>query len=661
LAPVLLVRKMAPITAFNLTLFGLCLVMIGRRTVGAARATHVLAIIAGCDTLVAFTGHIFGAQSLYAVPLYNTVSLVSAMGGLLVSIGILAARPDGPLTTTLASTGLGGIVARRMLPWAVGLPLAFSWLRVKGERLRLYNGDFGDALAVSADVIIICTLIFVTARTIDVVGRRQRLLAGEIGELKRMEEELRESELRFRQLTENMKEVFFLVDPPITRIFYVSPAYAELWGRSCESLYAQPLSFGEAIHPDDKARAFAEIAPDGVVIPFDVEYRILRPNGTLRWIRSRSFPIRDEIGKIYRYAGVAEDITESKQAAEDVRRETQLLEESNRRFAMLGEMTEMLQIATDFDEAGGIVESFLGRIGLGVGGALYVYNESRNDLNAVARWGDVAVAGSVTPEECWALRSGQPYGAGAENRSPVCAHVTAAGQGGEYRCLPMSAQAGTLGLLHVVFGQDQPAVRDEGARLAVRVSEQLGLALANLRLRETLRAQSVRDALTGLFNRRYLEESLVRELNRADREKGPVTVLMLDVDHFKPFNDLHGHEAGDAALRLLGRLLQQSVRGSDFACRFGGEEFVVVLPATNVEGAREWCRRFLEALREKEINLHGTVLPPLTASIGIAIYPDHGEDAESILQAADLALYDAKHAGRDRYVAKGEVGHGEPA
>jgi PAS domain S-box-containing protein len=130
---------------------------------------------------------------------------------------------------------------------------------------------------------------------------------------------LRESEERFRQITETIREVFFLVDPHFTQMFYISPAYEHLFGRSCESLYAAPRSFGDAMHPDDRERAFREIAPQGTIVPFDVEYRIVRPDGSERNIHARGFPVYNDAGEIYRFAGIAQDATDRKRAEAELR------------------------------------------------------------------------------------------------------------------------------------------------------------------------------------------------------------------------------------------------------------------------------------------------------------------------------------------------------
>ena len=218
----------------------------------------------------------------------------------------------------------------------------------------------------------------------------------------------------------------------------------------------------------------------------------------------------------------------------------------------------------------------------------------------------------------------------------------------------MMAQGETLGMLYL---QAKPSAEGVAApfseskqQLATAVAEQIALALSNLKLRETLRQQSVRDPLTGLFNRRFLEEVLDRELARLERKNLPLSLIMIDVDNFKSFNDTFGHEAGDAVLRDLGGVLQRHVRGSDIACRYGGEEFTIVLPEASVEIGRQRAEMLREAARELRLVHDGKSLGAITLSLGVACFPGHGRRREHLLQVADAALYEAKNGGRNRVV-----------
>jgi diguanylate cyclase (GGDEF)-like protein len=186
--------------------------------------------------------------------------------------------------------------------------------------------------------------------------------------------------------------------------------------------------------------------------------------------------------------------------------------------------------------------------------------------------------------------------------------------------------------------------------LAESLARQTSLALANLRLRETLFHQAVRDPLTNLFNRRYLEETLVRELARSRRQGIALGVIMIDLDNFKGFNDAFGHAVGDALLSSLARLLERHIRREDIACRFGGEEFTIILPGASLEVARQRAEQLREAISGLHVEDLNQSPVAVTASLGVAAFPDHGETDSEVLWAADAALLTAKAQGRNRVV-----------
>ena len=185
------------------------------------------------------------------------------------------------------------------------------------------------------------------------------------------------------------------------------------------------------------------------------------------------------------------------------------------------------------------------------------------------------------------------------------------------------------------------------------MADSVALAVANLNLRETLRQQSIRDPLTDLFNRRYMEESLERELRREGRSQKPVGIVMLDIDHFKRVNDTYGHDAGDAVLRQLGHFLKEHTRGGDIACRYGGEEFILILPEASLEQTHACAEKYRQDFKVLPLLHNGRLIDPITLSFGVAAYPEHGATREAVLRAADAALYSAKHEGRDRVVVAG--------
>jgi diguanylate cyclase (GGDEF)-like protein len=188
-------------------------------------------------------------------------------------------------------------------------------------------------------------------------------------------------------------------------------------------------------------------------------------------------------------------------------------------------------------------------------------------------------------------------------------------------------------------------------QVASALAEQIALTIANLDLREALHAQAIRDPLTGLFNRRYMRETLDREIHRARRHMHPLSLMMLDIDHFKRYNDTFGHAAGDNALRLVGDCLLNAIRAEDLACRYGGEEFIVILPQCSLSQAVARAEQIRTRLRELYVERPGELPEVITASIGVAAFKETTEELDLLLKLVDEALYEAKHEGRDRVVA----------
>lgn len=228
----------------------------------------------------------------------------------------------------------------------------------------------------------------------------------------------------------------------------------------------------------------------------------------------------------------------------------------------------------------------------------------------------------------------------------------------EHICVPMVAHGDTLGVLYLHLQnsmEDKSASVQELERLALSMTDQISLALANLRLRETLLVQSIRDPLTGLYNLRYLEETLHRELKRVERSQKTVRVIMMDIDHFKKFNDTFGHDAGDAVLREFGTLLKSHNRRGDIACRYGGEEYVLILPETPLKVVQERAEIIRSKVKQLAINHRGKLLGSLSLSLGVALCPKHSTYANELIRLADQALYRAKEAGRDQFAIANNI------
>jgi len=434
-----------------------------------------------------------------------------------------------------------------------------------------------------------------------------------------------------------------------------APWRAEASKRGYASLIALPLvakgqAFGAlsiyAKEPDAFDRAEVELLSE---LADDMTYGITALRTRLEHQKAEETLLR---AKQELEAKVAERTADLKATNAMLEARAAELEEHNRQTRLLGQLGEFLQICQTVEEAYPIVAQIAGQLFLGDSGALFVYGPSRNLLETACVWGEqMSKEKTLNPEECQTLQLGRPIMGVKDRDGPRCRHAENAARG--YLCAPMTAQNEALGVVHLLLGSRDPAWAEEQwleakQRLVMRVADLTGLALTNLKLRETLRNLSIRDPLTGLFNRRFMEEAIERERRRCERKSAPLGIVMLDLDHFKKFNDAYGHEAGNNVLRKLGAFLQENVRGSDIACRYGGEEFLLILPETSLETTLRRAEHLREGAGQLRVPHNQGFLSGVTLSVGVAIYPQHGSTAEGVLQMADEALYRAKRAGRNR-------------
>ncbi|MGB7874966.1 MAG: sensor domain-containing diguanylate cyclase [Anaerolineales bacterium] len=337
------------------------------------------------------------------------------------------------------------------------------------------------------------------------------------------------------------------------------------------------------------------------------------------------------------------------------------LEARNREMVLLGEMGNLLQSNLSSEEAYVTIKQFVQKLFPDESGALYIYNASRNLLEVNAAWG-VALSSKefFAQDECQALRNDQIFQVDDLRTMLSCQHVhkKAEAMGNKiplpagYTCVPLISMGTTTGTIYLETANGSRPLSEKKLLVAAMATQTI-LALTNLQLQETLRGQAIRDSLTGLFNRRYMDESLGREISRAVRKGHTLGIIMFDIDHFKDFNDTLGHEAGDAVLRELGAFLLKQFRSEDIVCRFGGEEFIIILLGASLDNAQKRSEALRKEVKQLDVYHRGTLLNKITLSIGVAAFPDHGNDAETLLRAADHALYRAKNEGRDRVVVAG--------
>jgi diguanylate cyclase (GGDEF)-like protein len=331
------------------------------------------------------------------------------------------------------------------------------------------------------------------------------------------------------------------------------------------------------------------------------------------------------------------------------------LDRHNREVTLLSEMGEQLHLCLTTEEAYSVIKKSVKELFPDESGALYIINASRNFLEDVVTWGGLGIESVFSPDDCWALRRGQINLVNASHSGVLCRHFAKPETFSYYMCLPMMAQGETVGILNIRHlkkpGDDKQAhYFDAQKQLATTIAEHISSALANLRLRKKLREQSIRDPLTELFNRRYMEESLERELHRAKRSNAPVGIIMFDIDNFKVFNDTLGHDAGDNVLQGLAALMKAQIREEDIACRFGGEEFILILPEMTLDKVKERAENLRSRVQSLVLKHKDKQLDPITISLGVAVFPMHGSTSEVLIKSVDKAMYRAKESGKNRVV-----------
>ena len=517
-----------------------------------------------------------------------------------------------------------------------------------------------------------------------IVWRTRKMMTGQT---EKLEEEI---DLRIRintdldternlvnTLIQNLPDAVFAKDRE-KRFLIVNPALIRALGVvHKEELIGKTEA---AFHPSDVGAQLltdeSHIIETGEGI-FNLQEKIMdQDTGKPRWWQTTKVPFRNRDGQIIGLVGISREITRQKETEEALKRANEeltlgiaALEKSTHETEYLSEMVDLLQACPSTEEACVVIADQMNKFFPEDSGILYLFHPSRNILDRAASWGlslpDPIV---IKPDDCWGLRRGKMHiveanpilsSSNEKNNFLLCAHIIR-NEPADYLCVPLMAQGETLGLIHlhhpVEINAGEPeknsqAWYDHPKRQRIHsIVDSLSLALANLRLRASLRQQSIRDPLTGMFNRRYMEETLEREILRAARSDETVGVVMIDIDHFKQFNDTFGHQAGDALLTALGHFFLSHVRGEDVACRYGGEEFILLLPGTSLENTVSRAEELREKVRFVNTAFQGQTLGSVTLSFGISIFPQHGLNTELLIQAADQALYRAKVEGRDRIV-----------
>lgn len=375
---------------------------------------------------------------------------------------------------------------------------------------------------------------------------------------------------------------------------------------------------------------------------------------TSKLIQNGDNEIKGVVHSVRNITKRVQEHTELQESYEKLANGMKELQEKNEQITLLVEMSDIMLACGSQEELSDVMVKYSQRLLQFSSGYLFIMHPSKNYLEKAASWGNPQPHDlTFTPEQCWAIRLGRIHYAGSSRIELMCSHTMFAEQPElSLLCVPLMAQNDIYGLLYLEVGLKF----DENQQLLITAFAELtALALANVRLRENLRYQSIRDPLTGLYNRRYLEDFLFKQLHQAERTKASFAILMLDLDHFKKINDTFGHDAGDLVLKELGQILNSDIRLGDIASRYGGEEFVLLLYDIDAQAAKMKAENLRSAISNLQVKYGAQPVGQITASIGISVYPDDAKSPAEVIEAADKALYQAKNKGRNKVILFSEI------
>jgi len=357
------------------------------------------------------------------------------------------------------------------------------------------------------------------------------------------------------------------------------------------------------------------------------------------------------------------DISERKWAEKSLNESNRILKKTvfdlaqrEKQLKSISKMAEFFQVCTTEEEVMKIISQNMELLFPVDAGSVYLLDKNSRMYSRIHSWGHQNLSQShFSPDQCWAIKKDQPYLVVAEKSRLLCEHLKDDLSAHDFLCLPITSHRGQLGLLHLQI--KNPGIENSAGtsalspnslkELGVAAAEHIALALTNVRLQEELHALAIQDPLTGLYNRRYMQEYLEQEISRATRIQGCIGIVLLDIDHFKELNDQYGHDAGDKVLEGLAVVLQSQVREGDICCRYGGEEFLLILPGSSYQATLERAETLRRVVSKTPFYDEGTNLGPVTVSLGVSAYPEHGKNSETLIRAADQSMYQAKVKGRN--------------
>ncbi|KTD07655.1 sensor domain-containing diguanylate cyclase [Legionella jamestowniensis] len=546
-------------------------------------------------------------------------------------------------------TGLLGAPAAKLLTyhWAYLGFMTPIWLV-----MLVLSVSITDSLSV---ILFLAVILYVSLVIFSTAAANKSLLKSIYLELysSNLLHDLKRSEENFRNTIENAPIGMAIVSPEGNCI-HANQTLQDILGYNDHELNNKNIL--EITYRDDLAitKEFMTKILKGEMRISHLEKRFIRKDGSIIWAMVSLSLIRDDQGEPVNFILQMKDVSDRIENEEKMRQlnektletlnELKLLEHDEN---LLNKLNRSLQICISAEEAYPRIRLVAQDLFPGLSGGLMIFNKAINQVETVLQWGEQQLLTKTSlPLDCFVLREADIISVDNPQKSIPCHHYLQPPPGGNIG-LPLIVQNELIGVIHL-FAPVGRRLTQHQKDMAVSFSNIVKLALANINLRSSLNELSLHDPLTGLYNRRYLNDLLSRELIRLAREKNTLCIAMLDLDNFKNFNDTYSHLAGDEVLRLLGQLLKSNFRDSDIAFRFGGEEFVVALLNTTLEPAAKKLDQFRELLKDTPVTYKNQQLAQVTISIGVAEAPKHGATIDDIIKAADQALYAAKQAGKDR-------------
>jgi len=476
----------------------------------------------------------------------------------------------------------------------------------------------------------------------------------------------KKSELLLRGIIDGSKEYIAALDPNYTilacnKAFEIK--FLELFGK----MVTTGMNFKDALaHLPKEQRKAVEIWDRALK---GEEFTVIEKFGSDDKTRSQFeitySSIYNEKGKLIGAAHIVRDVgkrVEGENMLKDSNKKLEIslsqVESQAKEMIIINDMNNKMRSGASMEETLSIISLYLKKLLPFCSGAIYLMNHSRNYLEAAKEWNEPqSIEKIFSPDQCWGLRQGKSYLYVNKNESIPCKHAEKENSL-SYFCVPLLALNEIIGILYLQIAQSLVMEKNEIIQLYEKnslmiqsVASQISLAISNIRLHEALKTRSNRDLLTNLYNRSYLSDTFERDVQRAKRNKTHMAVVMMDLDLFKNINDNYGHEAGDTVLREIGKLILTQLRKSDIACRYGGEEFIIILYDALLKEVVEKIEQLRKSISALEFRFVDLVT--VTASFGIAMFPENGEDPEQLIKAADDALYQSKKAGRNRVTYKG--------